>query len=91
VEAKRYIAAKSIEQINITAALSCASQETLRQQGGAMSAQQQNLFELKTFFHQAVALRRYDDLGKPEQAIIVSLAPWLSMINKVLLTNLNSS
>ena len=84
VEAKRYIAAKSIEQINITTPLSCASQQTLQQQGGAMSAQQQKSFEFKPFFHQAVALRRYDDLGKPEQAITVSLAPWLSMINKVL-------
>lgn len=87
VEAKRYIAAKSIEQINITTPLSCASQQTLRHQGGAMPAQQQKLFELKPFFHQAIALRRYDDLGKPEQAITVSLAPWLSMINKVLLAS----
>ncbi|MCI2282194.1 HD domain-containing protein [Colwellia sp. MSW7] len=84
VEAKRYLAAKSNEQKRIAVSLSYASEQTLQQQGGRMSEQQQKLFELNPFFHQAVALRQYDDLGKPNEPITVSLTPWLLMIKQIL-------
>ncbi|MBQ4837476.1 phosphohydrolase [Pseudoalteromonas luteoviolacea] len=82
IEAKRYAARRSG-----TDALSNASRQTLQQQGGPMTDSEARDFEQLACFSQAMELRRYDDLGKPHQAIDTSLSPWLAITKQVLTGN----
>lgn len=61
VDAKRFLVATETEYFKN---LSKASQESLKQQNGAMSAAECEKFSKNPFAAQAIALRRYDDLGK---------------------------
>lgn len=79
VEAKRYL-----YTIQTPVSLSRASATTLYQQGGLMSAEQIQLFEQSSYYKQAVCLRRYDDMGKPTEAVDEELAPWLAFVEQIL-------
>jgi len=61
VAAKRYLCFKSPDYL---AALSPASQASLELQGGPFDATQAAAFERRPHWRDAVALRRFDDLGK---------------------------
>jgi phosphonate degradation associated HDIG domain protein len=61
VAAKRYLCLK---QPGYLEALSPASQHSLALQGGMFTARQAQAFERQVYWREAVALRRYDDLGK---------------------------
>jgi phosphonate degradation associated HDIG domain protein len=64
VAAKRYLCFKDEEY---SAALSHASQRSLKLQGGAFSAAEAEAFESRAYWRDAVALRRFDDMGKREE------------------------
>ncbi|MGZ2869858.1 phosphohydrolase, partial [Pseudomonas aeruginosa] len=61
VAAKRYLCAV---EPSYEAGLSAASALSLRLQGGAFDAAGIAAFEQEPYFADAVALRRYDDIGK---------------------------
>ncbi|MEM8499866.1 MAG: TauD/TfdA family dioxygenase [Pseudomonadota bacterium] len=61
VDAKRFLVATEPEYF---LTLSKASQESLKQQNGAMSDAECEDFKKNPFAAQAIALRRYDDFGK---------------------------
>jgi len=61
VAAKRYLCATDDEYLSH---LSDASVNSLRVQGGPMSAEQVARFEANPYYRDAVKLRRYDDDGK---------------------------
>lgn len=79
VDAKRYLYTK-----RTSASLSKASSTTLQQQGGLMTQQQMLQFEQSRFFTQAICLRRYDDMGKPETSLRQDLTPWLALVKRIL-------
>jgi phosphonate degradation associated HDIG domain protein len=64
VAAKRYLC---LGEDGYFAALSQASQRSLKLQGGPFSAAEAQAFESKTYWRDAVALRRFDDMGKREE------------------------
>ena len=80
VAAKRYLAStkQSAEP------LSQASSATLAQQGGTMTALEMQQFEQTAYFDQAIALRRYDDMGKPSHPVTQEIEPWLELIPQLL-------
>jgi phosphonate degradation associated HDIG domain protein len=61
VAAKRYLCAREPDYFD---ALSPASKASLQLQGGPFDAGQADAFEQRPFAREAVALRRWDDLGK---------------------------
>lgn len=61
VAAKRYLCAVEPDYL---ATLSPASLDSLRLQGGPMSLSEQKQFETNTFYREAVALRKWDDMAK---------------------------
>lgn len=65
VAAKRYLCFKASAYLD---ALSPASQASLRLQGGPFDAAQAAAFERRPHWRAAVALRRFDDLGKSATA-----------------------
>jgi phosphonate degradation associated HDIG domain protein len=64
VAAKRYLCAREPGYFD---ALTPASQASLALQGGPFDAAQADAFEQRPFWREAVALRRWDDLGKQAQ------------------------
>jgi [1-hydroxy-2-(trimethylamino)ethyl]phosphonate dioxygenase len=61
VAAKRYLC---VAEAGYEAALSGASRQTLKLQGGALSRRQARRFEAVAYFADAVGLRRYDEGAK---------------------------
>lgn len=80
VQAKRYLAS----QRQLSKALSSASASTLAQQGGVMTNSEQASFESQPYFNDAVALRQFDDLGKPTEKVSGSISYWLPYVESVL-------
>ena len=64
VAAKRYLCFADPQYFQ---ALSPASQASLALQGGPFDAKQAAAFERLSFWREAVALRRFDDMGKREE------------------------
>jgi phosphonate degradation associated HDIG domain protein len=64
VAAKRYLCFK---EEGYSAALSHASQRSLKLQGGPFNAAEAEAFESRAYWRDAVALRRFDDMGKREE------------------------
>ncbi len=81
VEAKRYLCTVDAEYLG---ALSHASQQSFRLQGGMMSDAERRAFESKPFFEDAVTLRRYDDMGKVPDMATPDLAYYRPLIRRVL-------
>lgn len=79
VLAKRYLATQSADN-----KLSIASEKTLSLQGGLLLLSEQESFEQNDYFHQALNLRKYDDLGKPSSSTTLTIAPWIPLIEQVL-------
>jgi len=80
VQAKRYLAAADAAYAD---ALSPASLHSLAQQGGPMSSDEMRSFEELPFAHQAIALRRWDDLAKQPGKTTPPLAYYLSVLEDV--------
>lgn len=71
VDAKRYLC---LVDVAYWAHLSPASQRSLVQQGGVFSESQAETFIAQPFAHEAVRLRRYDDLAKVPAQVVPPLA-----------------
>jgi phosphonate degradation associated HDIG domain protein len=77
VEAKRYLATA---EPGYAAALSPASSQSLHLQGGPMNEDEAAVFRTHPHFDTAVRLRRYDEMGKAEGAVIAPLAAYKAML-----------
>ncbi len=77
VPAKRYLCFKEPGYFE---ALSPASMMSLALQGGPFDAVQAHAFERQPYWRDAVTLRRYDDLGKREEACGRSFADFLPLM-----------
>lgn len=80
VQAKRYLAS----QRQLSKPLSHASATTLAQQGGIMTESEQARFELQPYFNDAIALRAFDELGKPTEKVSTAISYWLPYVEFVL-------
>lgn len=80
VAAKRYLASNK----QTAEPLSSASSATLIQQGGTMTASEMTQFEQTEYFAEAIALRRYDDMGKPSHPVKQDIEPWLELLSQLL-------
>lgn len=83
VDAKRYLCATEPEYYE---QLSEASKYTMSVQGGAMDAAEVREFAANPFVDSAVALRRFDDLGKDPETSDLSLADFREDIEALDLT-----
>lgn len=82
VPAKRYlVATDSSYQEGLTA----TSLRTLREQGGPMSSDEVREFERHPHWKEAVALRRWDDLGKESEARVPPLEFYEEELRSVIL------
>ena len=70
VEAKRYLC--HVDP-GYHSGLSPVSQTTLAMQGGPMTAEQAHAFRFRPFAEEAVAVRRWDEIGKDQAATTPSL------------------
>lgn len=77
VQAKRYLVAT---EASYALNLSPSSQHSLMLQGGAMSEEEQRLFESLPFAREAVQLRRWDDGAKVPGRTTPPLAYYLSLL-----------
>jgi phosphonate degradation associated HDIG domain protein len=77
VQAKRYLTCKHPEYY---LALSEASKETLRHQGGPMNAEEASQFESDTLFEQYIQLRKWDEQAKLEHLPLPTLNRYHEMI-----------
>ncbi|OGN51467.1 MAG: metal-dependent phosphohydrolase [Caulobacterales bacterium RIFOXYB1_FULL_67_16] len=77
VEAKRYLATA---EPGYADALSPASLQSLGLQGGPMSEDEAAAFRAHPHFETAVRLRRYDEMGKTEGAVIAPLSAYRDML-----------
>jgi phosphonate degradation associated HDIG domain protein len=84
VPAKRYLCAVDPAY---TDTLSRASRLSLKLQGGPMSAAEIERFEAEAFFEDAVALRRFDDMGKQRDWPVPDLDSHRSRLQALLTTN----
>jgi phosphonate degradation associated HDIG domain protein len=82
VAAKRYLCHA---EAGYHAALSPASQSSLRLQGGPFNAVQAAAFEHLPHWREAVALRRYDDTGKRDEAPSNAFADYTPMMRELLI------
>lgn len=80
VAAKRYLCFKDPAYLD---GLSPASKASLALQGGPFNAQQAAAFERRTYWRQAVALRRYDDLGKQTEPAEATFRDFLPVLRSV--------
>jgi predicted HD phosphohydrolase len=87
VAAKRYLTAVESSYWN---ELSDASKETLKFQGGPMNALEVSAFESDPLYKQYVQIRRWDDLGKDAQMIVLpeDLERMKSRVSEYLTNNL---
>jgi [1-hydroxy-2-(trimethylamino)ethyl]phosphonate dioxygenase len=83
VAAKRYLCFK---EPGYLAGLSPASQASLKLQGGAFDARGAAEFEQRPYWREAVALRRCDDTGKREDALVRAFADFTPMMLALLKT-----
>ena len=81
VAAKRYLCAV---EPDYHAALSEASQRSLRLQGGPMSPEEVGRFEQEPWFRSAVAVRRWDDEAKVPDLIVPGLEHYRPCLEAVL-------
>ena len=80
VDAKRYLCATDQAYWS---SLSEASKRSLIAQGGVYTQQDANDFELHPFAHEAIRLRRYDDLAKVAGAETAELSHFLDIMQRV--------
>lgn len=78
VAAKRYLCLKEPAYID---ALSPASQASLKLQGGPFDPSEADRFERQPFWREAVALRRYDDIGKREDLAGRPFADFMTVLH----------
>ena len=83
VEAKRYLC--HVDP-GYHSGLSSVSQTTLAMQGGPMTAEQAQAFRLRPFADEAVAVRRWDEIGKDPAAVTPSLDYFLEIAARGLRT-----
>jgi phosphonate degradation associated HDIG domain protein len=79
VAAKRYLCFADKQYFQ---ALSAASQASLALQGGAFDARQAAAFERLSFWRAAVALRRFDDMGKRDDLCGRAFADFRSLLKQ---------
>ena len=84
VAAKRYLC---FTEPGYFAALSSASQRSLTLQGGPFDAAQANSFEKADYWQDAVALRRFDDMGKRDEISLRSFDDFIPLLQYLLLDN----
>jgi phosphonate degradation associated HDIG domain protein len=82
VAAKRYLCFKEPSYFD---ALSAASKHTLQLQGGPFDAAQAAAFEHEPCWRDAVALRRFDDWGKREDAPVRTFVDYKSLMRSLLI------
>jgi len=82
VQAKRYLCAREPGYLE---GLSRVSTRTLQLQGGPMDAAQAAAFERIPHAQDAIALRRWDDLGKKAAHETAPLAHFMTVIQRCLL------
>ncbi|MCC9604442.1 HD domain-containing protein [Blastopirellula sp. JC732] len=82
VAAKRYLCATDSEYLR---GLSAASLQSLKLQGGPMSAEEIAQFEQEPFWQAALELRRFDDLGKDPDLETPPVAYYLEKLPPFLL------
>ncbi len=80
VAAKRYLCATDPAYLE---KLSPASVQSLRLQGGSMSAEEASAFESNPFFREAVRLRLWDDNAKVEGLVTPQLESYRPLIEAV--------
>ena len=80
VAAKRYLCFKDAGYFH---ALSPASQASLRLQGGPFGAKEAQAFERLPYWREAVALRRFDDMGKREELCGRPFADFLPLMRSL--------
>jgi phosphonate degradation associated HDIG domain protein len=68
-------------------ALSAASQASLKLQGGTFDVAQARAFEQRPYWRDAVVLRRFDDVGKREDASGLSFEDFMPVMREVLLVS----
>jgi phosphonate degradation associated HDIG domain protein len=83
VQAKRYLCAREPEYL---AALSPSSVRSLRVQGGPMSNAEAETFAQHPASEQAIAVRRWDDLGKIEGLEIPDFGYYAAMLQTLVST-----
>ena len=81
VEAKRYLVARQSTYAEVLAADSVAS---LALQGGAMSADEQRVFERQPHAPRALDLRRADERGKVDGLEVAGLGEWMRVVRALL-------
>ena len=79
VQAKRYLCAR---EPGYHASLSPISQRTLEIQGGPMSPAEIEAFEAQAHANDAVAVRRWDDLGKQAEMQTPPLTHFMAMLER---------
>ena len=84
VPAKRYLCLVDPEYYE---ALSSVSKASLILQGGIMSMEEKNNFELNEYFKEAVALRRWDDQAKIPNLKVDDIYTYRSILEQSLLKN----
>jgi phosphonate degradation associated HDIG domain protein len=77
VAAKRYLCFKDAGYIQ---ALSPASQQSLALQGGPLNSVQAAVFERQSYWREATALRRFDDMGKSDDPAVRTFADFIPMM-----------
>lgn len=82
IAAKRYLCCVEPAYFG---ALSAASKHTLTLQGGPFDAAQAKAFEALPYWREAVALRRFDDLGKRAEPCGRVLADFMPTMNSILI------
>lgn len=80
VAAKRYLCFTEPAYLQ---ALSPASQQSLKLQGGPFEADEAAAFERRPYWREAVALRRYDDLGKSAEPAGRAMADFLPLMQSL--------
>ena len=80
VSAKRYLC---FTDPNYYEALSPASKASLALQGGPFEAAGAATFERRPYWREAVALRRFDDTGKADQASGLTFADFLPLMRRL--------
>ena len=82
VSAKRYLCFKEPDYAR---GLSPASQRSLILQGGPFDAAQAAAFEARAYWREALALRRFDDWGKSEEAVARVFADFAPLLRRQLI------
>jgi putative nucleotidyltransferase with HDIG domain len=77
VNAKRYLCYKNPTYYN---ALTIASKETLKFQGGPMNVQEAEMFQANPSFNEILLVRSFDEKAKDKNAIVQNLESYRAMI-----------